>query len=393
MRAAVAALAGASVVIGSLVGTAATMLARQVVTPPKRTRGPVRIHNLRFRDEHETSGTITLDRTIESETIGDYTILWDQDRGRAHLGSTVTATATTVTRNFDNAVGTPLREATSVRVVSAPQRDIDDLGIAHQTVTIPGELGDMPAWFIPSPAHIDGNWVIHVHGRGATLTEPLRAVPLTSDTGWNSLVIQYRNDPQAPRSPGAKYGLGVSEWRDVDAAIEWAVSRGARRIVLVGWSMGGAIVAQTYLRSAFREHIIGLFLESPAVDWHDTLSYQARQLRMPGWVANRGMRLLDSPFSRALVGVPERINLDELNLVQRATEFNVPMLLLHSSADTVVPVTGSRAFAAARPDLIRYVEFSTARHTRLWNVDRDRWEGEVRDWFAERAATDLTASY
>jgi alpha-beta hydrolase superfamily lysophospholipase len=60
----------------------------------------------------------------------------------------------------------------------------------------------------------------------------------------------------------------------------------------------------------------------------------------------------------------------------------VPILLLHSTADTVVPVTSSQRLAQARPDLVDYVEFTRARHTRLWNVDRDSWETAVDEWFA-----------
>lgn len=361
------------------------MLARSVVTPPNRTREPVRIHDLIFDKGTTTSGQITLARTIESETLGDYTILWDHDQGKARLGATITATVDTVTRRFTEAEGTPLADATAVRVASAPQRDIDDLELPYESVAIPGELGDMPAWFVPAPTPVDGNWVIHVHGRGATLTEPLRAVPFVAEAGWNSLVVRYRNDLGAPAAPTGKYGLGVSEWRDVDAAIEWAISRGATRIILAGWSMGGSIAAQTYFKSEFRDRIVGMFLESPAVNWTETLTYQARKLRMPDWVARRGMGLLDSPLSRTLVGIDERIDLAELDLVARAEEFDVPILLLHSVADTVVPVTASQALATARPDIIRYVEFTQARHTRLWNVDRITWEREVREWFTALA--------
>lgn len=384
LRAAAAVLAGAGVVVGSLVGTAATMLARSAVTPAKRAKTPVRVHEVALDSNDAGSGTITLQRTTESEPSGSYTMLWDEDRGRAVLGETITADVDTVTRRFTAAQGSDIRDATHVRVVSAPHRSIDDLNLPYRVVTVPGELGDMPGWFIPTETLGDGNWVIHVHGRGATPTEPLRTVPIANATGWHSLVVQYRNDPGAPSAPDSKYGLGVSEWRDVDAAIEWAVSRGARRIILAGWSMGAAIAAQAYFRSEFRAHIVGLLFESPAIDWQDTLSYQAGLMRMPGWVARGGMRLLDSPLSRPLVGIQERIDLDELNLVQRADEFDIPILLLHSAADTVVPVSGSRRLAAARPDLVHYVEFEAARHTRLWNVDRARWEREVHAWLSAR---------
>ncbi|WP_282825358.1 alpha/beta hydrolase family protein [Gulosibacter sediminis] len=382
LRNATALAAGATVFLGSLAATAATMLARQVVNPPRSTRGPVRVIKCDLHNPEATAGTITLERTIESETSGEYTLLWDSARGRARLGEIVTADLRTVTRRFSEAIGTPIVGIRTVRVASAPQRDIRDLGLHWREVEVPGELGTMPAWFVPADREGSHDWVIHVHGRGAAMTEPLRAVPLVRAQGWNSLIVSYRNDLGMPSPADGKYGLGLTEWHDVDAALEWAISRGAERIVLTGWSMGGGIVGQTYLNSRFRKRIVGLMLESPAVNWHDTLEYQAAQMRVPAPVAKLGMWLLNSPLHRGLLGTDEPLDLAELDLVARADEFEVPILLLHSTADTVVPVTSSQRLAQARPDLVDYVEFTRARHTRLWNVDRESWETAVDDWFA-----------
>ena len=105
LRAAAAVLAGAGVVVGSLVGTAATMLARSAVTPARRAKTPVRVHEVALDSNDAGSGTITLQRTTESEPSGSYTMLWDEDRGRAVLGETITADVDTVTRRFTAAQG------------------------------------------------------------------------------------------------------------------------------------------------------------------------------------------------------------------------------------------------------------------------------------------------
>lgn len=380
---ATATLAGGAVFLGSLAATAATMLARQVVNPPRSTKGPVRVLKCDLHNEAASSGLITLQRTIESETAGEYTLLWDSGRGRAHLGEILTADLRTVTRRFSEAIGTSITEASSVRVASAPQRDVRDLGLHWREVEVPGELGEMPAWFIPADREASHDWVIHVHGRGAAPTEPLRSVPIVRSHGWNSLVVSYRNDLHAPAPPKRKYGLGLTEWHDVDAAMEWAVSRGAERIVLVGWSMGGSIAAQAYFNSRFRDRVVGLMLESPAVNWYDTLEFQAAQMRVPAPVAKLGMWLLNSPLHAGLLGTDAPLDLAQLDLVARADEFEVPILLLHSVADTVVPVVSSQRLAQARTDIVDYVEFTRARHTRLWNVDSASWEAAVDGWFAK----------
>ncbi|WP_457826784.1 alpha/beta hydrolase family protein, partial [Staphylococcus aureus] len=74
-------------------------------------------------------------------------------------------------------------------------------------------------------------------------------VPVFHELGITSLLVSYRNDGEAPRSRTGTYALGATEWRDVDAAIGYARRQGARRVLLMGWSMGGAIVLQTEFSS------------------------------------------------------------------------------------------------------------------------------------------------
>lgn len=402
------AVAGAGVFLGSLAGTTATMLARQVVNLPRGIKEPVRVLEVRAQDADASRGLVRLARSVESTAPGQYTLVWDDGAGRARLGAVVGEDARSVTREFSDSTGAAITATGAVRVTSAPQLHVRDLGLPYSEVAVPGELGAMPGWFIPAAeasglaeqhGHIGssgtarvaggvgradrGDWVIHVHGRGSGLTEPLRVVPLVHAAGWHSLVTHYRGDVGAPPVHPAKYGLGLTEWRDVDAALEWALARGAKRFVLVGWSMGGAIVAQTYLRSAFADRIVGLVLESPAVRWREILEFQADQLRVPRPVTDLGIWLLRSPLHGILLGTRQPLPVDELDLVARADEFQVPVLLLHGTGDTVVPVDASREFAAARPDLVTYEEFPGARHTRLWNLDAARWERAVRAWFAQ----------
>ena len=52
--------------------------------------------------------------------------------------------------------------------------------------------------------------------------------------------------------------------------------------------------------------------------------------------------------------------------------------------DDFVPVSASRALAAARSDIVEFDEFDTARHTKLWNYDEERWTASIRTWL-ERA--------
>ena len=134
--------------------------------------------------------------------------------------------------------------------------------------------------------------MIQVHGRGTTRSECLRAVPVFHGLGITTLVVSYRNDGEAPRSRTGTYGLGATEWRDIDAAVGFARRRGARRVILMGWSMGGAIVLQVALNSAHRDVLVGLILESPVIDWRLVLDHQARLLGLPHLVAGMAIGAL-----------------------------------------------------------------------------------------------------
>ncbi|MDJ1370464.1 alpha/beta hydrolase family protein [Gulosibacter molinativorax] len=377
-------LAGSAGLTYAGLGGLGVLLAQNVVT--SRPTAPENVHVYAVNEDPSTpgSGTIELQRTLESEQAGQYTLSWAHGLGRAILDETVDATATTVTRRFHGVDGIPIRGTKRLRVMSAPQRGIKDLGLPWEEVTYPTELGPAVAWQIPATEPKPGHWIIHVHGRGATRVEPLRTVPLAAARGWNSLVITYRNDRGAPSAPGGHYGLGLTEWRDVDAAIEWAVGRGARRILLVGWSMGGTIVTQTYFRSRYSPLVEGIMLESPGVDWRATLEYQPIVRRVPDESKRFANWLLSSQAGRLFLQLKEPINLDEVDLVARAHEVDVPVLLLHSAGDTVVPVGPSRTLAKTIPEFVEYEEFAGARHVRLWNREPQRWERVVGQWLDER---------
>lgn len=368
---AAAAAAGAASLAGAVV---TVLVARAVVTPPSGSREPVEVHALDRR-----ARTIRLARTRESSAPGQYSIVYAAGQGRARVGEIVREDARTVTRRFGDERGRPLDGIRGVRMVSSPQLEPADVGLPWTSARVQTEVGPMPAWLFPRKGSDD--WVVHVHGRGAVMTEPLRAVPLVHAEGWNSLVIAYRNDLGAPSSPRRRYGLGATEWRDVEAAVGYAVEHGARRIVLFGWSMGGAAVLQCALSTAHADRIVGIALESPVISWRETLRLQGDELRLPRVIARAGIALLRSRLAPALTGVEAPLPLADLEILDRAHELRVPVLLMHSTADRVVPHRPSASLARMRPDLVTYEQFSDALHTRLWNVDARRWEGVVTQWF------------
>ena len=155
-------------------------------------------------------------------------------------------------------------------------------------------------------------------------------------------------------------------------------------LLLMGWSMGGAIALQTSLRSAHAAMIDSIILDSPVVDWRTVLGYQARELRVPSPLAHIALRQLTVPSWSRVVRSGDAISLNDLDIVARADELTHPILLMHSDDDGFVPSEASHGLAEARPDLVTLAPYDTARHTKLWNYDETRWSELLRSWLAGR---------
>ncbi|MFN8077371.1 MAG: alpha/beta fold hydrolase [Kineosporiaceae bacterium] len=381
-RAAVSgAVAGAAAAVAgvAVTGTAAH-LARRIVTPVPDQPDDVEVLGV-------GAGTITLRAAEETRAPGRYG-LW-QDGGSVHVRVgeivDVDVVSRTVTRRLDG-VDRGRLHAGSGRwnqyYYAGTPRDLG-LEVGDDEVATP--LGAMPAWRVP-PAGGEatgGTWAVLVHGRNATREECLRALPLLHTLGLTSLVVSYRNDAGAPRSPRGRYRLGDAEWVDVEAAIVHALEAGARDVVLLGWSMGAAIALQTVARSWLAPRIRALVLDAPVVDWRDVLVHQARVHGVPAPVGALAQMLLEHPHARRFAGLEQPVPLDRLDWVSRAAELRLPTLILHSEDDAFVPAGPSRRLAQARPDLVTYVPFHGAAHTREWNVDPQAWEGAVARFLLE----------
>jgi pimeloyl-ACP methyl ester carboxylesterase len=368
----------------SLVGAAAVatatvsvVIARRVLVPPSRREEDVAILSVDL-----DAGLVVLDATPDSRLPGDYSFWFTRESGHARIGEIVASTPKTVTRRILGVDAGDITTARRGRLTGWFYLTPADLGVSFEDVAIATPLGDAPAWLIPSPDSTPGRWAIHVHGRAVRRPETLRAVPIFREAGYTSLVVSYRNDNEAPRSDDFRYALGDREWLDVDAAMQYAVSNGATQIVLVGWSMGGATVLQALTRSAVGDTVTGVLLESPVVDWIAAVDFQVRLRRLPVFVRSFVILLFKSRWGRVFTGLAEPLDIDRLDFVTRAKELDRPVLILHSDDDGFVPSTASRALAIARPDIVSFEAFEVARHTKLWNYDRARWEGAIRDWLA-----------
>ncbi|MDQ2756560.1 MAG: alpha/beta hydrolase [Actinomycetota bacterium] len=367
---------GVGVATGAAVGgglAAAAHFARTVLTPDARRPDDVQVLAV-------GADTVTLEATADTVVPGRYGLWLDGGAGHARVDEVVDQDARAVVRRLVATDRGRLRPGgarwnqywhwDSPRV---------SLGIAHRDVAVPGEDGPLPAWLV-EPERANGRWAVLVHGRGALREECLRAVPTLRRLGYTCLVIAYRNDIGAPPAPDGRYNLGLSEWRDLEAAMLYAVDHGARGLVLGGWSMGGAIILQTLHRSPVSDVVEAVVLDSPVVDWGDVLAHHARLHHLPRVLEVAGTTMMGRRSTRRLVGVHDPVDVAATNWVARADELTHPMLVQVSVDDEFVPAGPALALAAVRPDVVTLERWDTARHCKEWNLDPGRWERSVAEF-------------
>jgi alpha-beta hydrolase superfamily lysophospholipase len=301
-------------------------------------------------------GSITLTRDEETERPGVYGLNWRA--GHAVIGAVTAETDDTVTRRLRAVSGylvPGLKVAVDADVYAGnPQQE---LGLPTNDIRVRGELGPMPAWLTPARGR---TWAIVVHGINGTPRESLRILPTLHRAGMPTLSITYREDLGAPASPDGFHHMGLTEWHDLQTAARYALAHGARRLVLVGYSMGGAIVAQFMENSALAPRVADLVLDAPALNWQKILSFNATQMGLPGFAS--------LPVEWAIAA---RIDADwdSLDAVQHPEDFQLPILLFHGDEDKVVPISTSDEFAEELPRWVTYYRLPRAGHTEAWNVD------------------------
>ncbi len=309
--------------------------------------------------------TIVLAHGPNAEEPGSFRLTWRG--GQARIGPVLVADGATVTRPLSDVSGTL---TVGKRVALEPNPFTGDprraLGLAFTDVIVPGLTGPLPAWQLQGTRR---TWVILIHGLRGSRADTLPAMPTLSALGFPMLAVTYRNDPAAAPSADHRSHLGDTEWHDVEAAVRYALARGASGVVLYGWSLGGGMATVTSEQSPLRGAVRALVLDSPLLDWPATLTSAARRQSLPPplWWAEE--QLLAAHLGSAL---------DRYDSVRLAAGLSTPTLLIQGSADTIVPPSTADAFARARPEVVSYMRISGADHASAVDVAPDRYAAALR---------------
>ena len=241
-----------------------------------------------------------------------------------------------------------------------------NLDLNYHDVSFESELGTLTGWHIPEDTN---HWMIGIHGHRSYRTETMRFVPTFQKCGLNVLLSDYRNDENAPIDKGGYHMFGLTEWPDLESAVNFCKANGAEKIFLMGHSMGGAILMKYLLESPTASIISGAILESPALDLNKIIEMKAAEIPL----LPRGAEYPVKKLVSRMVG----LRWEDLNYLKRTEELSTPMLLIHSQADETVPVSLSDQLATQRPDIVTYLRLENALHAAAWNTDKEVVESSI----------------
>ncbi|MGD2060427.1 MAG: alpha/beta fold hydrolase [Acidimicrobiia bacterium] len=336
-------------------------------------RVDVKPRDLGVRARAVDNETIILESPTPRQDIGHpghMGLRWPDGYGR--VGEVVSVSDGQVTREYSHVEGQPPPVCVGPIEDCPPleldgffyPRDPNDADLEYREVVYDSPLGPMGAWLVP--ADPGRRWAIHCHGWTVERRELVRMLPSFHSHDVTSLVIDYRNDPGQPLDPTGRYRFGLSEWEDLEAAVEHALGQGAEEVVLTGCSTGAALVMAFLERSRLADRVVALVFDSPNVSLIEAVRHATRDQRATRLMVEFGLWMADLRW---------KIDWDATNYVQRAREIiNVPTLVFHGTSDQRVPISVSRRLEVAVPGLIDLVETPAAGHVMSWNADPQRYQ-------------------
>ena len=185
-------------------------------------------------------------------------------------------------------------------------------------------------WYIPAAQRTEKTLIL-LHGYPADKGNILPALSFLHED-FNLLLFDFR---YLGKSEGSYSTAGAKEVEDLLAAIQFLKSRGVREIGVWGFSMGGAVALMAIEKAP---EIRAVVSES---SYASLAEMTFELLRIPG--LNYPIAYLVSVWAKLFLG----IDVTEASPADRIRNTKIPILLIHSSADAVIPFSHARSLQQA----------------------------------------------
>lgn len=211
-------------------------------------------------------------------------------------------------------------------------------------------------WWLPA-ADPQAPALLYLHGTFRNLYRNHPKMQAIRDAGYSVLAVEYRGwgdaSPLVP-SETSVTADALAGWRELERR-----QPDPRRRVIYGHSMGSGAAVALAAGLAPGDYG-GLVLESAFPSGADAAIATSRLLAPLTWVRDLG-------FDSA----------------GRIGAVRAPILMLHGTADTTVPISLGRALYAAAPAPRRFVAIEGGTHSRLHDDDAARYRAELQAFARE----------
>ncbi|MBU5310905.1 prolyl oligopeptidase family serine peptidase [Tissierella carlieri] len=205
-----------------------------------------------------------------------------------------------------------------------------DFGIQSERITLTTDDSlSIAAWHTRSE-NSKGTVIILSGIQNPSVTAFFGYSKMLSDNNWDSLLIEMRARSE---SEGDEIGLGMTEWLDVKAGVDYLTSDTNAKdlpIVTMGTSMGGGTVI---IAAGELPEIDAVISISAFSSWPDMFVDNMTMFGMP-----KAIGILDIPFINMYMGFHfgfDALKYSPINGIEKLG--NRPILMMHSTGDTQVP--------------------------------------------------------
>jgi len=319
----------------------------------------------------------------QTTSKGKYLLMWEDaagERAYGDLGKIIEETEETVVREFSPRKGElPHPDADAVIDPWVQYENPKaDYGYDYEDLRLQGITGKLQAWWIPekqeptADAIADGKTaVLLLHGRRrGEIKETMRIMPTMHNLGFPMLSLSYRNHSQSDSSPDGLFHYGASEWEDAKTGWDYLKDKGYEKIIIVGFSMGGAVGLELTKRID-QADVPALILDSPLLDTHTVLQHGARKAGIPNFLSNV---LIFMASQRS------GVNYSQLDQRNYAHQLTMPVLLFGAVADGTIPIKLVDEFAERVKAPLSYQRMEGVQHVEPWNHNPEQYERWVADF-------------
>jgi dipeptidyl aminopeptidase/acylaminoacyl peptidase len=244
-----------------------------------------------------------------------------------------------------------------------------------EEITLTTEDGlTLHGWWLPHPAA--QQTVIGLGGHRSPGADMLGIGSGLWRAGFNVLLFDWRS---RGRSPVAQHSLAYYEVRDAQAALDYAAQREPHASIgLIGFSMGAVIAI---ILAAADPRVRAVVADSPFTSIRDVVASATKRLRLP---IRPVVALAD-----LLTGWRYGYRFEAIRAIDVAPAIAPrPLLLIHGSADSVVPVEHSYRIAATIPNTSETWVIDGAEHCGAYFDDRPAYVRRVASFFTQHMTPD-----